>query len=178
MAADDETQRQLTEIAEDLAAKRSEREAVRRRLHVLEERAAEMGRDAPAHITTEIADLLVKRRELDDTIAELGKRRARLELAPQSGLILPPGEVLPQLAPAVIDTRITRIEQLLASIRYDLTDHLQDHRRKDAADEAWREVESSARARGQHKHQLGELAQFVIMCIIALGVLLIVAKLY
>ena len=171
MAADDETQRQLHELRDELAARRTIRLATRRRLDALEEQAATLGIQAPPQIATEIADLNIKRRELDATCNEIEKRIARLELAPTPAVeVLPrtPGSTpLPQLIPAVIDSRMQAIErgqdrdtlllgQLLA--------------RLDAADQA--------RIEGQRDYRFLFAGIVVALTILAIGIVLIAIRVY
>lgn len=174
MAADAETLRQIDELREEIAAKRAEREATRRRLHTQEERAAEMGRDTPPHISNEIRDLLQKRRDLDAVIAELGKRVVRLELAPTPAIeVLPHGDTpLPQLVPAVIDTRLQALERTVerqgsAIIR--ILQRLDD-------DLAWKEQQDSKRQDGQQGRARNERLVLLVLFVIALGVVFIAIR--
>lgn len=172
MASDEETLRQIAELREEISAKRTERESLRRRRRNLERRAAEMGRDTPSHITTELDEALNKQDDLDRYIAELGRQIARLELAPTPGYILPPGEALPQLAPAVIDTRMQAIEreqtrqgQAIDRIEQRLDD-----------DERWKRGQDGERQTGQLERKAREQAQLIILVVIVVCVVFLVLR--
>lgn len=177
MATDEETLRQLAELREEIDALRIRREATRRRLNALEERAAEMGRDTPPHITTEIGDALAKKRALDASIAELGKRVARLELAPTPAVeVLPRGDATydMQLAPAIVDSRLQAMER-----RLDRQDEQLDQlvrRQEEAA--SWRERSDAQRHGGQSDRRQREVVLLAVLIVIALGVLFIAVRVY
>lgn len=177
MARDEETLRQLEELREEIASQRARRGATRRRLNTLEESAAEMGRDAPPHITNEIDDLRAKRRKLDASIAELGKRVARLELAPTPAIeVLPRGDATYdiQLAPAIVDSRLQAVER-----RLDMQDEQLDRlvrRQEEAAD--WRERETMQRHGGQSYHRQRDRMLLAVLVVIALGVIFIAVRVY
>lgn len=172
MATDEESLRQIAELREEITAKRSQREATRRRLHALEERAADMGRDTPPHITNEITDAIRERGRLDTVIAELGRQVARLELAPTSGLVLPPGEVLPQLAPAVIDTRLLAVERRLE--RQDEAIERIEQRMDEGRE--WRGRQDTERLDGQLGRRSRERFLIALLFLIAAGVIFIALR--
>lgn len=174
MAADESTQQQLAELREEIAAKRTQRHAVRRRLNILEEQAYAMGWETPPHVKSDIEDAKREKAQLDTLIAEFGRQVARLELAPTPGYILPPGEVLPQLAPAVIDTRLLALEHRLGR-QDEAIERIE--RRQDDANE-WRTAQERARVDGQSERLRHERLLLALLFVIALGVMLIVVRVY
>lgn len=178
MAADEETQRQVAELAERLASTRRIREAHQRRLYVLQEQAAQFGKDAPAHILTEIADLGIKVREANAEIQEIERRIARLELAPQSGLSATAGitgpAVIPELLPAVVDTRLQAVEHAIERIG-DAIAYMReqaDQAREESRE--WRSAERSSRETGQRRYD----RMVIVLIILAAVVVLIAVKVY
>jgi nitrogen fixation/metabolism regulation signal transduction histidine kinase len=190
-----ETDRQLVELRDELEARRQARDAMRRRLNALEEQAAHMGRDTPAHITTEIGELVEKRRVLDGTIGEIEKRIARLELSPQSAIeVLPRGESTYdiKLAPVVIDSRLqavermlimlddrgSRMEGMLGGLERVLERLAGDVTAKAEIDHEWREAERSARSTGQRDYRVIFAIVALILLLLAIGVILIAIRVY
>lgn len=179
MAADEETQRQLAELRERLAATQRIREAHQRRLYVLQEQAAHFGADAPAHLLTESADLGVKIRAADGEIHEIERRIARLELAPQSALVLPEsGPPIPQLVPAVVDTRLQAVEQAIEWMRSTIADIREDVQLAREESREWRQAERAGRQEGQRIYRLLFIGGAITFLILAIGVVLIAIRVY
>jgi chromosome segregation ATPase len=174
----DETERQLAELREELSARREARQATRRRQDALDIQAAHFGREAPPHITTEIADLVEKRRSLDATIREIERQIARLELAPQSGLIIPAGQALPELVPAVIDTRIRALEWASDRIESALAQIGERLDAKDASDREWRHAERDARRDGQKGYRLLLVGLAAALFVVAVAVVALLIRVY
>lgn len=184
--ADEETQRQLTELRDSIAATARIRDAHQRRLYVLQEQAAQYGIDAPAHLVTETVDLGVKIKAADEQIREFRRLAVRLEQAPQSALTLPDADaVIPVLLPAVVDQRLREMGATVDRMG-DMFAHLQeliDLSREESRE--WRNTERAARQGGMRDHHGEHRTQriilvggAVVLLILAIGVVLIAVKVF
>ena len=184
--ADEETQRQLSELDMSITATARIRDAHQRRLYVLQEQAAQYGIEAPAHLVTESIDLGVKLKAADEQIREFRRLAARLEQAPQSALTLPDADaVIPELLPAVVDARLRGLDRANERIE-DAIDQLWRHGELAAAESReWRRSERAARQDGMRDHH-GEhrmlriviIGGAVVLLILAIGVVLIAVKVF
>lgn len=179
MAADEETQRQVAELRERLAATQRIREAHQRRLYVLQEQAASFGLAAPAHLLTEIADLGVKVRAADGEIREIERRVARLELAPQSALALPAsGSPIPQLIPAVVDTRLSALEHSMVRVE-DAVAHIREQAEQARQESReWRQAERAGRQEGQRTYRLLFAGGAIVLLVLAAVLVLVAIRVY
>lgn len=177
MTADDETRRQLDELRDyDLAEQRI-RDAHQRRLYVLQEQAAKLGRGAPPELVIEITDIAEQVRVQDERLREVRAKIAKLELAPQSALAVPPGPaVIPELIPAVVDTRLqalelgqARLESTVAGIGEQVELSREESRE-------WRSAERSERRESQRTHRLIYAFIGAALLILAVAVVLVAIK--
>lgn len=183
---DDETQRQLAELRDQVAATTRIRAAHRQRLSVLQEQAAKFGIEAPAHLVTEIADLGVTIRETDAQLVEFRRLIARLELAPQSALILPGGDAIyPELIPAVVDSRLQALDRSNERTLDGLDQIWGAIERAAIESREWRSAERAAREAGMRGHHEQHrtlrailIGGAVVLLIVAIGVVVIAVRVF
>lgn len=107
---DDETQRQLAELRDEIVAVARIRDAHKRRLYVLQEQTAQQGILAPAVLITECVDIGVAIRAADVQLAEFRRLVVRLEQAPPSVLTLPDrAPYLPVLDPTLVNGQLREL---------------------------------------------------------------------
>lgn len=168
---DSETQRQIEELRTREQSQQRVRDAHQRRLYVLQEQAAQFGKRAPAELVIEIADTGTAIQALDEELREIKRLHARLALAPTSALQLPDGPSgIPQLVPAIVDTRLqalevgqARLEGTLGSV-LDLVEITREESRE------YRQSERLSRIEGQRTHRL--IYGLVALAFIAVAVAL------
>jgi hypothetical protein len=173
--ADDETRQQLDELRDAIAATRRTRDAHQRRLYVLQEQAARLGKNAPPEIVTEIGDIAEAVQAADAQIKEFRRLAARLELAPQSALALPDTDaVIPELLPAVVDARLRALDRA-------------NERFEEALSQLWSQGErSAADSRDWRRDHHGEhwtlrivlVGGAVVLLVLVIGVVVIAIKVF
>lgn len=181
---DESTQQQIDELLEEHDARQREQRAVRRRLAVLREQAAGRGRDAPAEVVTEIADLETKATRLTTELHEIKRRLTRLSAEASAAALFTfsPDEMRePSRAASVLVAQnqnlyreIQRSDERTAwrfaglSERLDGVDERVDA--MDTASREWRQSERAAREDGQASYRL------TVQAIVAALLLLLVAN--
>ncbi len=168
---DDETQRQIEELRDREQAQLRIRDKHQQRLYVLQEQAAQFGTRAPAEIVMEIADIGTAIQAIDAELREIRRRLARLALAPTSALQLPSGPSdIPELVPAVVDTRLQHLEVGQARLEGTLTSVLDlvEITREESRDH--RQSERLSRIEGQRTQRL--IYGLVALAFIAVAVAL------
>jgi septal ring factor EnvC (AmiA/AmiB activator) len=178
VCVDSATQDQLDELRDAIEAAKKVRAATTRRQQALEEQAARLGLDAPPHITTELVDLGLKIKAKSDEIRELERSAARLELAPKSALEFSYGSTLPQLAPAVVDTRLQVMERQLERVLDALVQLGDEQDATRAESREWRQHERTERQEGQSRRLALALGTGFVLLMIVFAVIAIAIKVW
>lgn len=175
---DSATQDQLVELRDAIEAAKKVRAATTARQRVLEEQAAKRGMDAPPHITTELIDLALKIKAKTDEITELERSAARLELAPTSALEFSYDSTLPQLAPAVVDTRLHMLERQLDRVLSAIVQLGDAQDARNAEGREWRQHERTERQAGQGRRLALALGTAFVLLVIAFTMIAIAIKVW
>jgi chromosome segregation ATPase len=179
---DDETQRQIDELLEEHTAREKEQRATRRRLAVLREQAAIAGRDAPAHVVTEIEDLEKKTARLTSDLREIKRNLSRLTAsASTAALFSVSSDELrqPERAVAVLAAQLPALYRMLQEIQERFIEYRAavDERLEaiEKASAEWRQGEREARTVGQSAYRLAfqVIAAVLLLLLVAVVVILI-----